>query len=61
MTRYIFDGDDVDIDYYMKTGKKEKISKKEQFWTVVIHLIFWTIIFLAYWIPLRVLNPIVVP
>ena len=61
MVKYIEDGEKIDIEYYMKTGRKYKLSKTEVFWSVFIYLIILVIIFLSYWIPLRVLNPIVVP
>ncbi len=61
MTKYIFDGEKIDVEHYIKTGRKHKMSKKEVFCWVLFHLTLWTVILLSYWIPLRVLNPIVVP
>lgn len=57
MAKYIRDGERIDVEHYMKTGRKEKLSKKEVFWSVFIYLIFLTILFLSYWLPLRVFNP----
>lgn len=57
MAKYIFDGERIDVEHYMKTGRKEKLSKKEVFWSVVIYLIFLGLIFLSYWLPIKVLNP----
>jgi hypothetical protein len=59
MTKYIFDGERIDIEHYMKTGRKERLSKTEVFWSVTLYAIFLIVLFLSYWIPLRVLNPMV--
>ena len=56
MTKYIFDGERIDVEYYMKTGRKEKMSKKEVFCWVLFHLIIWTLVILSYWLSLRVFN-----
>ena len=56
MTKYIFDGERIDIEHYIKTGRKEKLSKTEVFWSIVIYILFLALLFLAYWLPLRVFN-----
>lgn len=59
MTKYIQTGERIDIEHYMKTGRKERLSKTEVFWSVTLYVIFLIVLFLSYWIPLRVLNPMV--
>ena len=56
MTKYIFDGERIDIEHYMKTGRKYEMSKKEVFCWVIFHLTLCIIWFLSYWLPLRVFN-----
>ena len=56
MTKYIQTGERIDIEHYIKTGRKEKMSKIEVFCWVLFHLTLWAIAFLAYWLPLRVFN-----